>query len=288
MPITKDFFDEFYDDIDKMGIRLFDNIQKMGEAIEGFSETQLIRLARELDFFNELQEMGFNTSFEKLMQGYDAEAEGILKDMQKVVQARTAGTGAEILLSTANTERIANQLEILRDLDGEVMLGQFKVETKKLKTELMRGIIAGEPAGVVGQRLSAEWVNADGVPTLIGERARMIARDSFGQFSQTATFNVFKQSPNQLFRYLGSKDKKNRPSCRYFIDNQKNKKGWTRKEIEDTAKAMGQGKLPLPVYNNKRKVFVAKYQKAEFTLDRKGGHNCRHEFRPMGSRKVKD
>ena len=288
MPITKDFFDEFYDDIDKMGIRLFDNIQKMGEAIEGFSETQLIRLARELDFFNELQEMGFNTSFEKLMQGYDAEAEGILKDMQRVVQARTAGTGAEILLSTANTERIANQLEILRDLDGEVMLGQFKVETKKLKTELMRGIIAGEPAGVVGQRLSAEWVNADGVPTLIGERARMIARDSFGQFSQTATFNVFKQAPDQVFRYLGSKDKRNRTSCRYFLDNQKNKKGWTRKEIEDIAKAMGRGKLPLPVYDNKRKVFVAIYEKAEFTLDRKGGHNCRHEFRPMGSRKVKD
>jgi hypothetical protein len=241
-----------------------------------------------LDFFNELQEMGFNTSFEKLMEGYDKEAEGILKDMQKVVRARTAGTGAEILLSTANTERIANQLEILRDLDGEVMLGQFKVETAKLKTELMRGIIAGEPAGVVGKRLSEEWVNADGVPTLIGEKARMIARDSFGQFSQTSTFNVFKQSPNQLFRYLGSKDKKNRPSCRYFLDNQKNKKGWTRKEIEGIAKSMKNGKLPLPVYSNKTKSFIAKYQKAEFTLDRKGGPNCRHEFRPMGSRKPKE
>jgi hypothetical protein len=288
MPISESFFDEFYDDIDKMGVRLFANIQKMGTAIEGFSETQLVRLARELDFFNELQEMGFNTSFEKLMQGYDAEAEGILKDMQKVVRARTAGTGAEIFLSTANTERIANQLEILRDLDGEVMLGQFKVETAKLKTELMRGIIAGEPAGVVGQRLSAEWSNADGVPTLIGERARMIARDSFGQFSQTSTFNVFKQSPNQLFRYLGSRDKKNRPSCRYFLDNQKNKKGWTRKEIEGIAKSMGNAKLPLPVYSNKKKTFVAKYQKAEFSLTKLGGPNCRHNFRPMGSRKPKD
>lgn len=288
MPITQDFFDEFYDDIDKMGIRLFDNIQKMGTAIEGFSETQLVRLARELDFFNELQEMGFNTSFENLMEGYDKEAEGILKDMQKIVRARTAGAGADILLSTANTERIANQLEILRDLDGEVMLGQFKVETAKLKSELMRGIIAGEPAGVVGKRLSEEWVNADGVPTLIGERARMIARDSFGQFSQTSTFNVFKDSPNQLFRYLGSKDKKNRPSCRYFIDNQKNKKGWTRKEIEGIAKSMGNAKLPLPVYNNKSKTFVAKYQKAEFSLTKLGGPNCRHNFRPMGSRKPKD
>ena len=288
MPITQDFFDEFYDDIDKMGIRLFDNIQKMGTAIEGFSETQLVRLARELDFFNELQEMGFNTSFENLMEGYDKEAEGILKDMQKIVRARTAGAGADILLSTANTERIANQLEILRDLDGEVMLGQFKVETAKLKSELMRGIIAGEPAGVVGKRLSEEWVNADGVPTLIGERARMIARDSFGQFSQTSTFNVFKDSPNQLFRYLGSKDKKNRPSCRYFIDNQKNKKGWTRKDIEGIIKSMKKGTLPLPVYNNKSKAFVAKYEKAEFSLNRKGGFNCRHEFRPMGSRKPKD
>jgi len=270
------------------GIRLFDKIKEMGPVLEGLSETDMVRLARELDFFKELQEMGFNTSFEKLMEGYDKEAEGILKDMQKIVRARTAGAGADILLSTANTERIANQLEILRDLDGEVMLGQFKVQTAKLKTELMRGIIAGEPAGVVGKRLRAEWTNADGVPTLIGSRARMIARDSFGQFSQTSTFNVFKQSPNQLFRYLGSKDKKNRPSCRYFIDNQKNKKGWTRKEIEGIAKSMGNAKLPLPVYDNKKKTFVAKYQKAEFSLNRKGGFNCRHEFRPMGSRKPKD
>jgi len=288
MPFSEKFLDEFYNDIDKMGIRLFDKIKEMGPVLEGLSETDMVRLARELDFFKELQEMGFNTSFEKLMEGYDKEAEGILKDMQKIVRARTAGAGADILLSTANTERIANQLEILRDLDGEVMLGQFKVQTAKLKTELMRGIIAGEPAGVVGKRLRAEWTNADGVPTLIGSRARMIARDSFGQFSQTSTFNVFKQSPNQLFRYLGSKDKKNRPSCRYFIDNQKNKKGWTRKEIEGIAKSMGNAKLPLPVYDNKKKTFVAKYQKAEFSLNRKGGFNCRHEFRPMGSRKPKD
>ena len=74
MPIKKDLFDEFYDDLDEISRKLFDNVKKMGGAIEGFSDTQIIRMARELDFFVELQEAGFNTSFSKLMEGYDKEA----------------------------------------------------------------------------------------------------------------------------------------------------------------------------------------------------------------------
>ena len=285
MAITKDIFDEFFDDLDAISKTLFSNVKKMGKAIEGFSDTQILRVARELDFFMELQEAGFNTSFKNLMQGYDTEAESILKEFQKIVRARTVGAGAEILLSPAGTEAIAQQLQLLRDLDGEVLLGRFSSETTKLKSELLKGIISGEPAGAVAERLSAEWVDADGNPTLIGQRSRMIARDSFAQFSRTSTMNVFKQNPNQLFRYVGSKDNKNRPACRYFIDNQQNKKGFTVKEIKDLSKKMGQGKIPLPVWNNKQKKYVAKYEKAKFDPIKLGGHNCRHDFIPQGSRR---
>jgi hypothetical protein len=284
MPVTKDLFDEFYDDLDEISRKLFDNIKKMGGAIEGFSDTQIIRMARELDFFVELQEAGFNTSFQKLMEGYDNEAESILKDFQRIVRARTGGKATEMLLSPANTEAIAQQLQLLRDLDGEVLLGTFAEKTTQLKSELLKGIISGEPAGVVAERLSAEWVDADGNPTLIGQRSRMIARDSFAQFGRTATMNVFKQNPNQLFRYVGSKDKKNRPACRYFIDNQQNKKGFTAKEIKDLGKKMAQGKIPLPVWDNKRKRYSLKYEKAEFDQVKAGGHNCRHSFRAVGTR----
>ena len=284
MPIKKDLFDEFYDDLDEISRKLFDNVKKMGGAIEGFSDTQIIRMARELDFFVELQEAGFNTSFSKLMEGYDKEAESVLKDFQKAVRARTGGTATEMLLSPANTEAIAQQLQLLRDLDGEVLLGTFAEKTTQLKSELLKGIISGEPAGVVADRLSAEWVDADGNPTLIGQRSRMIARDSYAQFGRTATMNVFKQSPNQLFRYIGSKDKKNRPACRYFIDNQQNKKGFTAKEIKDLSKKMAQGKIPLPVWDNKKKSYSLKYEKAKFDQVKAGGHNCRHSFRAVGTR----
>ena len=280
MAITKDIFDEFFDDLDAISKTLFSNVKKMGSAIEGFSETQILRVARELDFFVELQEAGFNTSFKNLMQGYDKEADTILKEFQKIVRSRTAGAGAEILLSPAGTQAIAQQLQLLRDLDGEVLLGRFSSETTKLKSELLKGIISGEPSGAVAERLSAEWGE-----TIIGDRSRMIARDSFAQFSRTSTMNVFKQNPNQLFRYIGSKDKKNRPACRYFIDNQQNKKGFTAKEIKDLGKKMGQGKIPLPVWNNKQRKFIAKYEKAEFDQVKAGGHNCRHKFSPVGVRR---
>jgi len=279
MPIKKDLFDEFYDDLDEISRKLFDNVKKMGGAIEGFSDTQIIRMARELDFFVELQEAGFNTSFSKLMEGYDREAESVLKDFQKVVRARTGGTATEMLLSPANTEAIAQQLQLLRDLDGEVLLGRFAQETATLKSGLLKGIISGEPSGVVAERLSLEFSEQ-----LLSDRSRMIARDSYAQFGRTATMNVFKQNPNQLFRYIGSKDKKNRPACRYFIDNQQNKKGFTAKEIKDLSKKMAQGKIPLPVWNNKKKSYSLKYEKAEFDQVKAGGHNCRHSFRAVGTR----
>ena len=279
MPIKKDLFDEFYDDLDEISRKLFDNVKKMGGAIEGFSDTQIIRMARELDFFVELQEAGFNTSFSKLMEGYDKEAESVLKDFQKVVRARTGGTATEMLLSPANTEAIAQQLQLLRDLDGEVLLGRFAQETATLKSGLLKGIISCEPSGVVAERLSLEFSEQ-----LLSDRSRMIARDSYAQFGRTATMNVFKQNPNQLFRYIGSKDKKNRPACRYFIDNQQNKKGFTAKEIKDLSKKMAQGKIPLPVWDNKKKSYSLKYEKAKFDQVKAGGHNCRHSFRAVGTR----
>ena len=279
MPVKKDLFDEFYDDLDEISRKLFDNVKKMGGAIEGFSDTQIIRMARELDFFIELQEAGFNTSFSKLMEGYDKEAESVLKDFQKVVRARTGGKATEILLSPANTEAIAQQLQLLRDLDGEVLLGRFAQETATLKSGLLKGIISGEPSGVVAERLSLEFSEQ-----LLSDRSRMIARDSYAQFGRTATMNVFKQNPNQLFRYIGSKDKKNRPACRYFIDNQQNKKGFTAKEIKDLSKKMAQGKIPLPVWDNKKKSYSLKYEKAKFDQVKAGGHNCRHSFRAVGTR----
>jgi len=280
MAFTKDIFDEFFNDLDSISKVLFTKIKKMGTAIEGFSDTQILRVARELDFFMELQQAGFNTSFKTLMQGYDTEAETILKEFQKIARARTIGTGAEILLSSAGTEMIAQQLQLLRDLDGEVLLGKFGSETKRLKSELLKGIISGEPSSLVSERLSAEWGE-----TIIGEKSRMIARDSFAQFSRTSTMNVFKQNPNKLFRYIGSKDNKNRPACRYFIDNQQNKKGFTAKEIRDLGKKMGEKKIPLPVWDNKKKKYVAKYEKAKFDQVKCGGFNCRHKFSPVGVRR---
>ena len=255
MPVKKDLFDEFYDDLDEISRKLFDNVKKMGGAIEGFSDTQIIRMARELDFFIELQEAGFNTSFSKLMEGYDREAESILKDFQQVIRARTGGKATEILLSPANTEAIAQQLQLLRDLDGEVLLGRFAQETATLKSGLLKGIISGEPSGVVAERLSLEFSEQ-----LLSDRSRMIAR------------------------YVGSKDKKNRPACRYFIDNQQNKKGFTAKDIKDLSKKMAQGKIPLPVWDNKKKKYSLKYEKAVFDQVKAGGHNCRHSFRAVGTR----
>tara|TARA_R110002020_G_scaffold65193_3_gene172270 strand:+ start:6105 stop:6944 length:840 start_codon:yes stop_codon:yes gene_type:complete len=278
MAITKDIFDEFYDDLDKLSFKLFDNVKKMGKSIEGFSDTEILRVARELDFFRELQESGFNTSFQKLMQGYDTEAEGILKDFQKTLRARTGGKAVELLLSPANTEAIAQRLQLLRDLDGQILLGRFAQETATMKAELFKGIISGEPAGIVAERLA---LNFD--EQLLSKNARMIARDAYQDFGQTGTFDVFKQVPDQKFRYSGSVDKKNRPACRYFIDNQKDKKGYTAKEIQELSKKMSQGKIALPVYD-KKKGWVLERKKAKFSQIQRGGHNCRHRFIPVGTR----
>ena len=47
---------------------------------------------------------------------------------------------------------------------------------------------------------------------------------------------------------------------------------------------MAQGKIPLPVWDNKKKSYSLKYEKAKFDQVKAGGHNCRHSFRAVGTR----
>ena len=40
----------------------------------------------------------------------------------------------------------------------------------------------------------------------------------------------------------------------------------------------------LNVYNNRKKAYVLEYVRAEFDQVKRGGHNCRHRFIPVGTR----
>jgi|TARA_A100001391_G_scaffold56362_2_gene34441 hypothetical protein len=261
-----DIFDVFYKELDSISKELFSDIEKLGTTLSSLSDAEIVALGRQIDLFTELQNKGFNTSFQKLMNGYDQQAEEVVNKYRSIF-ADTPD------LAKLNIDAVANELQLLRDLDGEALLGRLASESKKLEASLFRGIIAGETSTQIGNRIKTQF----GEEILTGD-ARMIARDAFSEFSRTSTFKVFDNVPEQRFRYVGSRDKRNRPACRFLLDNQKNKKGYTKKELQEIGKQMRRGELALPVFDTNKKVFIKKKEKAEFTLKRFGGFNCRHSI----------
>tara|TARA_R100001163_G_C5061160_1_gene198067 strand:+ start:290 stop:1090 length:801 start_codon:yes stop_codon:yes gene_type:complete len=259
-----DIFDVFYKELDSLSEKLFFDIEKLGTRLSSLSDTEIVALGRQIDLFAELQNKGFNTSFQKLMNGYDTQAEEVVNRYRSIFADKPE-------LARLNIDAVANELQLLRDLDGEALLGSLASESKKLESSLFRGIIAGETSTQIGNRIKAQF----GEQILTGD-ARMIARDAFSEFSRTSTFKVFDNVPEQRFRYVGSRDKANRPACRFLLDNQKNRRGYTKAELRAIGKQMRKGQLALPTFDTKKKVFIKKKQKAEFTLKRFGGHNCRH------------
>ena len=218
-----DIFDVFYKELDSISKELFSDIEKLGTTLSSLSDAEIVALGRQIDLFTELQNKGFNTSFQKLMNGYDQQAEEVVNKYRSIF-ADTPD------LAKLNIDAVANELQLLRDLDGEALLGRLASESKKLEASLFRGIIAGETSTQIGNR------------------------------------------------YVGSRDKRNRPACRFLLDNQKNKKGYTKKELQEIGKQMRRGELALPVFDTNKKVFIKKKEKAEFTLKRFGGFNCRHSI----------
>jgi len=152
-------------------------------------------------------------------------------------QARSRGLQVQVAT--------AQNLELIKELDAGTLLGRARDFSSRYKSELLRGIIAGESGRQIVDRLTATLGTE-----LTSANLNLIVNDSFAKFSNSATFQAFADEPQTRYRYVGVLDGKTRDSCRQVLEDGQNSEGYTMEEIFD-----------LPV-----------------GFDDRGGFNCRHDW----------
>ena len=211
--------------------KLNDQLPTLAGRLSRLSDDELAVLARELDFFQELNRLGYSDALTDLMNEYDDVATKVFN------QARSRGLQVQVAT--------AQNLELINELDATTLLGRARDFSSRYKSELLRGVIAGESGRQIANRLTTTLGTE-----LTSANLNLIVNDSFAKFSNSATFKAFADEPQTRYRYVGVLDNNTRDICREVLEDSQNSQGYTMEEIFD-----------LPV-----------------GFDDRGGFNCRHDW----------
>ena len=211
--------------------KLNDQLPTLAGRLSRLSDDELAVLARELDFFQELNRLGYSDALNDLMNEYDNTASKVFE------QARSRGLQVQVAT--------AQNLELIKELDATTLLGRARDFSSRYKSELLRGVIAGESGRQIANRLTTTLGTE-----LTSANLNLIVNDSFAKFSNSATFKAFADEPQTRYRYVGILDNNTRDICREVLEDSQNSQGYTMEEIFD-----------LPV-----------------GFDDRGGFNCRHDW----------
>ena len=242
--------------IDKIREELLKRIAKLN-----FSREDIIEIAGQLDFFEELKALGYPD----LLEGYSQEYEKIAADIIK--QARSLGV---------NVGASARDLDNYINVKFDELLGRASQYGKELKTELIKNIIVGTTPNEIALALSE-------IP-LTNNQLKVAVNSGIAQFQRISVAKVFESKPEQRFYLDGPDDEKNRPACDAVLAYQ-DKAGYTKKEIDDGAitKIVKEHAEEFAL-NAKGEIIPSELKQAlenEYTFADCGGFSCRHRWRPM-------
>ena len=193
--------------------KLMDELPVLTTKLTQLTDSELTIIARELDFFSELNRHGYSKAVSDLMKEYD----DVVVETFRTAKAKGIEPSVTSFLS----------LELAKELDAETLLGKANEFSSKLKSELLKGIISGENGASIVSRLR----QFEGFEQLSSANLNMIVNDSFARFSNSATFKAFEENDQQRYIYTGVLDGVTRQACEEVLTNPQNEKGFTVDEI---------------------------------------------------------
>ena len=190
--------ERFSSQIGKVEASLYADLNKIASQLNQLSDTELINIIREVNFFQDLLDRGYADAVNGLIDSYGDNLSKIVKEARKR-GIRDIG-GATV-----------SQLELLQELDTRALLGSAKSFSDRLTNELFSGIVSGESIGSIVKRLSET--------KLLPHQLNVAVYDSFKQFDDLARYKVF-EGADVTWTYDGPFDDKTRDACRKTIENE--------------------------------------------------------------------
>ena len=197
--------------------RLLDDLRRVAQELDKFSDTELIQIARELDFFQELLDKGYSNAVNGLMVAYE-------KDLIRINEEAVARGVKQVAGASVA------QLQLLQDLEVESLLGKASAYANDLKDGLFKGIISGERPSAIVNRL-AETINLE------TRQLNVAVADGIRQFDDLARQKVF-ENIDVYWTYVGPQDERTRDICRETKQNEPTR-GYTKEQVQSSKTPFG-------------------------------------------------
>ena len=209
--------DRFMNQIQGIEKRLLNDLKMIAKRMDKLSDTELVAIAKELDFFQELLDRGYTNAVNGLMDAYEGQVEEVAKEAARRGIKTVRGATVE-------------QLQLLQDLEAENLLGKAATYANDLKDGLFKGIVSGERPSQIVARL-AETIN------LKTHQLNVSVHDGIKQFDDLARHKVF-EGEDVRWTYFGPLDATTREECRSTLSGEPTK-GYTEAQVNASATPFG-------------------------------------------------
>lgn len=241
---------EFLDSLEKIRLELIARIKK-----GNFNQVDMVQLASQIDFFEELKSLGYTEALENYLKGY----EDVILELKKQAD--------RIMLQSFGFGLSVRDLDQFINVKADELLGHANQYAKELKSGLLRNLIAGTPINEIADSLNE-------IP-LANTQLRVSLNTGIAEFERLGTAKIFEDAPETRFRLSGPKDIRTRASCEAVLRYQP-KNGWTKEEIDKGAATKIVREHAKEFSENKSELEQA--LKTNYTFVDCGKWNCRHRF----------
>lgn len=189
---------DFYNkEIANIQEQLLDKLDNLVVGLGSITDTELMQIAKQIDFFAEMETLGFTKLMNRVGKTFDDEIARVFTELSK----RELGK-----VSVASIETLRE----LKNFEMTYLTNGVRQYSDQLKTAMLRGIITGE----TNAQIMAGLQTGFGVGTFISSsETSFLINDAFSRFSNTSRAKAFKEFPEIKFQYVGVSDNKTREVC---------------------------------------------------------------------------
>ena len=190
-------YEQFAKEIESLITSINEKLRKLT-----LTDVELSQLAAEMDFFEQLKSEGFENVVNKYFNNYDE----VLLNIATQAQAR----GVDF--ASVNVDALIH----IKDLDKEYLLRSAYSWSSRYESELFKSIISGNS-------IQETIKNLEGIP-LTDAQLGTVLNTSYSDFNRISTVEIYKDKPDQRFRYDGGVIPTSSDECRWLMDNQDRKR----------------------------------------------------------------
>ena len=190
---------DFYNkEIQNIQQQLIDKLDNLVAGLGTLSDTELMQIAKQIDFFDEMEKLGYGKLMNKVGKTYDDEIARVFAELSKPELRKVSAASIDTLRE-------------LKNFELTYLTGQARQYSDQLKTAMLRGIITGESNIQIMNNINSTF----GVGTFISSsETSFLINDAFSRFSNASRAKAFEEFPEIKFTYIGTNDDKTRDVCK--------------------------------------------------------------------------